>query len=62
MVMSEETFERQVCKVCGYMNFCILDGTEWLCDVHFSWKINDAARKDKILAMMINCGIEDIEQ
>ena len=59
------TFEKQQCSKCFKVNFCILHYTknqgDWYCNNCYSWVLEDADHKDKVLEIMINCGIEDLE-
>ena len=65
--MTEYNVEKQVCEKCKKINFCIQiedkkKGLIWLCDNDFSWSINYQAEvKDKIRAIMIEQGIEDLD-
>ena len=61
------TFEKQQCEQCKKVSFCVLHykpGMEgfWYCEKCYSWVIEDADHKDKVLEIMINCGIEDLEK
>jgi len=66
------SFEKQFCEKCGKLTFCVetnsvILGTlkikqKWLCEYCFGWIKENANRKDTIRSIMIQCGIEDIEQ
>jgi len=64
------TFEKQQCEKCKGVCFCILHYTttrarghvgNWYCENCYSWLLEDANHKDQVRQIMINCGIEDLE-
>jgi len=60
--MTEYTFIHDFCSKCRNPNFCIvwIDGK--YCNDCFNWKTNiHANTKDEVKLLMIDCGIEDLE-
>ena len=66
------TFERQKCKRCGRLCFCVdlrsLDIRKenkpypiWICEYDLGFVLLPAHNKDDVRKIMIECGIEDIE-
>jgi len=61
------SFEKQICKKCGLVRFCYYHlnpkkENQWLCEPCYSWVIEQDTHKDEVRAIMIQCGIEDIEK
>ena len=58
---SEYTFEKRTCDKCHKVNFCIEVFPTWYCEICFGWTKESAEIKDKVRDMMIQCGLEDLE-
>jgi len=52
-------FERQKCRKCGKINFCVLHDLDWYCQDCFCWLLGYADKKDKINLLFSK--IPDIE-
>jgi len=59
------SFEKQECFKCKKFVMCYLRIDKgigfWFCDPCYSWVIEEAGTKDQVRAIMIECGIEDLE-
>jgi len=63
------SFEKQICQKCDKLAYCVDTNSigqdtirqKWLCEYCFGWVKDNAQKKDKIRAIMIECGIEDLE-
>ena len=56
--MTYETIEKQVCKLCKKIHFCVLIDLDWYCELCYGWTKEHAEVKDRIRKIMIECGIE----
>ena len=55
------TFEQQYWSRCTNVHFCILVGTKFYCSACFDAVNSDPQQKKDIEKIMVDCGIEDIE-
>jgi len=63
------SFEKQFCEKCGRLAYCVDTRSighhkikqNWLCEYCFGWVNHNAQQKDEIRAIMVQCGIEDLE-
>jgi len=59
------TFEKQQCCKCKKVCYCILYYSktkgDWYCDQCYSWVIEDASIKDKMILEYNKLGIENLE-
>jgi len=55
-------FENRLCRDCKEQNYCILIEKEWFCEKCLGWSIKYTAKiKDDVRKLLIQCGLEDIE-
>jgi hypothetical protein len=54
------TFEKQICKRCSAIQFCVLVGLDFYCKACFDVVTNNEQKAD-IDKIMQQCGIVDLE-
>lgn len=69
-LMTDQTYERQFCGNCKKICYCVETSSlntdkkikhAWLCEFCLGFIYLDAKKKDEMRAILIECGIEDIE-
>ena len=56
------SFEKQFCARCKKLTVCYHhESKDWYCNECYGWIIADANLKDEVSKILIECGMEDIE-